>query len=267
MAPVNSLSGEASDEAARLREHGVVRLRADNPGPFTLSGTNTWLVGSGPAYVIDPGPLLPGISSASSAPWTREAGSVASPSPTITPTTARRCRPCANASPRRWPPREAELDVRLDAGVRFGGLEAIATPGHAPDHMAFAFGRTCFTGDAVLGEGSVFVSPDPGALAGYLRRAHPPARPRLRGVVPWSRAAGVRSRARIDGYLEHRADRERRLLDALAEGRRSVDDVLDAAWSEVPAGLRGAATLTLAAHLDKLDDEGRLPPGVERPSW
>jgi len=72
--------------------------------------------------------------------------------------------------------------------------------------------------------------------------------------------------AKLDEYISHRLDRERRLLEALDQGRRSVDELLDAAWSEVPPPLRGAATVTLAAHLDKLADEGRLPAGVERPS-
>jgi hypothetical protein len=55
------------------------------------------------------------------------------------------------------------------------------------------------------------------------------------------------------------------LLAALERGRRSVTDLLDDAWSDAPAALRPAATATLAAHLDKLAEEGRLPDGVERP--
>jgi hypothetical protein len=51
----------------------------------------------------------------------------------------------------------------------------------------------------------------------------------------------------------------------LALGARTVDDLLDATWTEVPEILRPAATVTLAAHLDKLADEGRLPEGVQRP--
>ncbi len=58
----------------------------------------------------------------------------------------------------------------------------------------------------------------------------------------------------------------RRLLAALEDGKRSVEELLDEAWSDAPAALRPAATVTLAAHLDKLDGEGRLPDGVERPS-
>jgi glyoxylase-like metal-dependent hydrolase (beta-lactamase superfamily II) len=70
--------------------------------------------------------------------------------------------------------------------------------------------------------------------------------------------------AKLAEYLAHRLDRERRLLDALARGLRSRDELLDDVWDDAPAVLRPAAALTLEAHLEKLESEGRLPPGVER---
>ena len=54
-------------------------------------------------------------------------------------------------------------------------------------------------------------------------------------------------------------------MGALQNGGRTVDELLDAAWSEVPGQLRPLAAVTLAAHLDKLEEEGRLPDGVQRP--
>jgi hypothetical protein len=54
-------------------------------------------------------------------------------------------------------------------------------------------------------------------------------------------------------------------VSAIADGLRSVDELLDRVWSDAPALLRSAATVTLTAHLDKLADEGRLPADVERP--
>jgi glyoxylase-like metal-dependent hydrolase (beta-lactamase superfamily II) len=143
----------------------------------------------------------------------------------------------------------------------------VATPGHAPDHLAFVTGRACFTGDAILGEGSVFISPDPGALSGYLA-----ALERLHGMellvlCPGHGPAVTDPAAKIGEYIAHRLDRERRLVEALDGGRRSVDELLDAVWDDVPAVLRPAAAVTLAAHLDKLGQEGRLPDGVERPRW
>ena len=71
--------------------------------------------------------------------------------------------------------------------------------------------------------------------------------------------------AKLDEYISHRLDRERRLIAALDAGKRSVPELLDDVWDDAPSALRPAAAWTLAAHLDKLESEGRLPEGVERP--
>jgi hypothetical protein len=68
---------------------------------------------------------------------------------------------------------------------------------------------------------------------------------------------------KLDEYIEHRLDRERRLIAALDAGARTTEELLDRAWSDVPAILRPAAALTLRAHLQKLADEGRLPPDLD----
>ena len=77
----------------------------------------------------------------------------------------------------------------------------------------------------------------------------------------------VDARARVEEYLGHRIDREHELLAALSEGRRTVAELLAAVWRDVPEPLLPLATATLAAHLDKLEDEQVLPGGVERPRF
>jgi len=70
--------------------------------------------------------------------------------------------------------------------------------------------------------------------------------------------------------VSHRLAREAALVTALAEGKRTIQDLLDAAWADAPVELRPAAAVTLEAHLSKLSEEGRLPEGVERgerPEW
>src|SRR5438552_1511858 len=142
-----------------------------------------------------------------------------------------------------------EADVMLAAGVRFGPLQAVPTPGHAPDHVAFVGAGACFTGDAVLGQGSVFISPDEGAMAAYLRALEGLRRREDFSVIcPGHGPVVWEAKAKLQEYLEHRAERERALLLALDDGRRSVRELLDAAWPEVPLPLRGAARATLAAH-------------------
>ncbi|MBV9467246.1 MAG: MBL fold metallo-hydrolase, partial [Solirubrobacterales bacterium] len=122
-----------------------------------------------------------------------------------------------------------------------------------------------FTGDAVLGEGSVFIAPDPGALAAYLDALASLRRRRLAILCPGHGPVIDDPQAKLDQYVAHRLEREQRLVSALSAGHRTVAEMLDAAWSDAPAALRPAAAATLAAHLDKLADEGRLPEGVERP--
>jgi glyoxylase-like metal-dependent hydrolase (beta-lactamase superfamily II) len=144
-----------------------------------------------------------------------------------------------------------------DAGV--AGLEAIPTPGHAPDHVCYLRGAVCFTGDLVLGEGSTIVPPDGGSLVSYLdslRRLQPLDLELLcPGHGPWVTDPA----AKLAEYVEHRLDREQKLVAALERGERSRARLLDAAWDDVPVPLRPAAALAMEAHLQKLAGEGRLP--------
>lgn len=256
-------SGDGSEDE-RLCRFGVLRLRAPNPGPLTLSGTNTWVIGSDPAWVIDPGPAIPEHLDALLAALARRGGlgGIA-----ITHEHADHVQALdalqANC-PAPLAATRAGAEVQLRDGARLGPLEAVHTPGHSSDHYAFLAGGVCFTGDAVLGEGSVFISPDPGALAGYLAALERLRARELEVLCPGHGPPVWDARERISQYIEHRLDRERRLLDALADARRTTGELLDAAWSDVPEQLRPAAAVTLHAHLDKLAEEGRLPAGVER---
>jgi glyoxylase-like metal-dependent hydrolase (beta-lactamase superfamily II) len=163
--------------------------------------------------------------------------------------------------------RAARATVRIADGDEVGPFRVIATPGHAPDHVALVAGQVCFTGDAVLGEGSVFIAPDPGALSGYLAALERLQAMDLALLCPGHGPVVEDPHAKIGEYLAHRRDRERRVIAALDDGKRSVEELLDEVWDDAPAVLRPAAAVTLAAHLDKLEEEGRLPEGVERPKW
>ncbi|MGH2903758.1 MAG: MBL fold metallo-hydrolase [Solirubrobacteraceae bacterium] len=257
---------DPESEVRGLAEHCVVRVRADNPGPLTLSGTNTWIVGRDPAYVIDPGPALQEHLERLLATLDARGGlgGIALTHDHIDHSEGlqalRERRPAPLAAGR------DDVEVRLTDGARFGPLRALATPGHAPDHFALICGRVCFTGDAVLGEGSVFIAPDPGALAGYLDGLRRLRERDLDVLCPGHGPPIWEAKKKLDEYIAHRLERERLLLAALAAGRRRTTELLDAAWPDVPAELRPVAAVSLRAHLDKLADEGRLPAGVERAS-
>jgi glyoxylase-like metal-dependent hydrolase (beta-lactamase superfamily II) len=141
-------------------------------------------------------------------------------------------------------------------GETVGPFSVVAVPGHSPDHVVLVAGGAAFTGDAVLGEGSVFVTEQLGEYLDGLRRL---LEFDLAVLCPGHGAPVWEPHAKLEEYLAHRLDRERLLVEALDDGLRTDDELLDRAWSDAPDDLRYFATLSMRAHLGKLRDEGRLP--------
>ena len=238
----------AADEAPE----GVVRVRASNPSPLTLDGTNTYVTRR---WVVDPGPADPPHLDAvvAAAPDGIEG---------IVLTHAHADH--ADGAP--------ELGERAGApvlsprgGESAGPFQVVATPGHSPDSVCLVLGRVCFTGDTVLGSGSVFIQPGEGSLSAYLGSLERLRRLDLDVLCPGHGPFVHEPPAKLAEYIAHRLERERALIAALDTGARSTEALLDAAWSDVPGHLRRAAAVTLAAHLEKLVEEGRLPEGVQPP--
>lgn len=224
-------------------------MRADNPSPLTLDGTNTYVADG---WVVDPGPdddahlravldaaggAIEGIvlthihldHSAGAAALARMVGGV----PVLHP----------------------------GGGDGSGPFDVVPSPGHSPDSVCLVRERVCFTGDTVLGEGSVFIPGDGGGLAGYLAALERLRQMDLEAICPGHGPVVWEPAERVAHYIDHRLERERRVIDAIKAGARTDDEILDAAWSDAPLDLpmiRAAAAATLQAHLDKLRDEGRL---------
>jgi glyoxylase-like metal-dependent hydrolase (beta-lactamase superfamily II) len=225
---------------------GVLRVRAPNPSALTLDGTNTYVVG---AWVVDPGPAV-----ADHLEAVRAAAADGIEGAVLT----------------HGHSDHAEGADRLGApvhkpgeGETAGPFRAIATPGHSADSVCLLAGGTCFTGDTVLGSGSVFIAPGEGSLSAYLESLRRLRSLPLEVLCPGHGGYVWDPAAKLDEYIAHRLDRERRLVEALSSGLRTRDELLDAAWSDAPAELRDFAGLSLGAHLEKLAEEGRLPDGVE----
>lgn len=226
----------------------ILRLTAPNPGPMTLEGTNTYLYGSDPCTVIDPGPDDPRHLDAvrAAADGRGGIGLVL-----LTHMHGDHAEGAHHLG--------AEVILPGD-GEEHAGLRALATPGHAADHVCLlSADRVCFSGDLVLGAGSTFVPPEGGSLAAYmdsLRRLQgEPLELICPGHGPWITDPA----AKLAEYVEHREMRERRLLAAMERGERSREALLNEVWDDVPAEVRPAAALVMQAHLDKLEAEGRLP--------
>jgi glyoxylase-like metal-dependent hydrolase (beta-lactamase superfamily II) len=258
----------------------ILRIVAPNPGPMTLEGTNTYVVGRDPAYVIDPGPAIESHVEAVRAA-AGERGGLGGILLTHSHSDHSEAAPALEA-PVMW----GEVSERDESGAsavaslavhggqiehgddKIGPFTALPSPGHATDHVCFVLGEVCFVGDLILGHGSSIVPPAAmgGSLADYMESLE---RVRELGAAllcpghgPWITDPA----AKIDEYVAHRRERETKLVAALDAGERSREGLLDAAWDDVPEPLRGAAAVAMQAHLEKLDAEGRLPPGVETES-
>jgi glyoxylase-like metal-dependent hydrolase (beta-lactamase superfamily II) len=243
----------------------ILRLVAPNPGPMTLEGTNTYLYGSGPCVVIDPGPddkdHLDAVLAAAEERGgvglvilTHGHGDHADGAEALAGAAV--VRRAVGAGGAAWKP---EVVLPGD-GEEHGGLRAIATPGHAADHVCLMTGDSvCFSGDLVLGSGSTFVPPDGGSLAAYMNSLRRMQAETIELICPGHGPWVEDPAAKLAEYVEHREMRESRLLAALERGERSRAALLAEAWSDVPAELREAAAMVMQAHLDKLEREGRLP--------
>jgi len=229
----------------------IVRIVAPNPGPMTLEGTNTYLYGSGPCAVIDPGPADEGHAEAILAA-AAERGGVG----IVLLTHSHRDH--SEGAERLG----VEVVLPGDGETHFG-LRSLATPGHAPDHVCFLSGDgVCFSGDLVLGAGSTIVPPGDGSLAAYMRSLALLRAERIDLICPGHGPWVTDPAAKLAEYVAHREMRERRLLTALDRGERSKAALLDEAWEDVPAELRPAAAAAMDSHLEKLGEEGRLPDGL-----
>jgi glyoxylase-like metal-dependent hydrolase (beta-lactamase superfamily II) len=224
---------------------GIVRVRARNASPLTLDGTNSYVVGT---WVVDPGPSDPEHLEA-----IRKAAGGPLEGVVLTHSHSDHSEGAEELA--------APVNLPRD-GEEVGPFRAVATPGHSADSVCLLLGTACFTGDTVLGAGSVFIAPGEGSLSAYLASLRRLRELDLEVLCPGHGPYVRDPAAKLDEYISHRLDRERRLLEALDSGLRNRDELLDAVWSDAPPELRPAAALTLAAHLEKLVEEGRLPGDV-----
>lgn len=240
----------------------VVRILAPNPGVRELEGTNTYIVGEAPAVVVDPGPdderhLLE---------VTRTAGRVGAivlthDHPDHAPGATRLAETTGAPMRAMRPPAGGDRlrggEVVTSDGV---ALRVVPTPGHSPDHAAFwsEEAGALFTGDAVLGRGTSVIDPPEGDLVAYLRslrRMHDLA---PRTIYPGHGPIVLGGTAKLEEYLEHRAMRERQILEALEDGAKTIDELVSRIYAEYPKDVLELAARSVLAHLLKLDAEGRM---------
>lgn len=240
----------------------IVRVLAPNPGLRELEGTNTWVVGRWPAAVIDPGvddprhlgEVLEAAGRIGAILLTHDHPDHAPGALTLAGMTGA---PVYAARPTGGMRRLRDgQELRLP-GVH---LRVIATPGHTPDHVAFLLepDGALFTGDVVLGRGTSVIDPPEGDLAQYLRSLRRLRELRPRTIYPGHGPVVLDAMAKLEEYLAHREERERQVLDGLAAGPHTPEELVPAIYEGYRAELHPLAARSVLAHLLKLEAEGRV---------
>lgn len=232
------------------------RVLAPNPGPMTLEGTNTWVLGEARCFVVDPGPDDP----SHLARVVEEAGDVAEILLTHRhPDHAAGARSLAAMT---GAPVRVQGEGLEDGDVlELDGLElrVLATPGHTADHVCFVLPaeNAVLTGDHVLGRGTSVVAHPDGRMRDYLDSLRRLADVGATTLLPGHGPVVEDAAERIAYYLAHREERAKQVLDALAQGPATVGDLVQRVYADVDPVLHRAAELSLRAQLDLLVETGR----------
>jgi glyoxylase-like metal-dependent hydrolase (beta-lactamase superfamily II) len=273
---------------------GIRRLTARNSGPTTFHGTNSYILGSGQVAIVDPGPddgrhvadLLAAVEGETvthiilTHTHRDHTGALAALRAATGALTA-------GNGPHRpsRPPRDGET-ARLDAAgdatfhpdllladgtsIRCGDwqIEAIATPGHTANHLAFSLpGRDLMlSGDHVMGWSTTIVAPPDGSMHDYMRSLDKLiGRPETR-YLPGHGGPIAEAHGYVRGLKRHRQMREAAILERLIEGDRTIPEIVGVLYRDVDPRLHLAAGLSVLAHLEDLVASGSVvcdgPPAI-----
>ena len=259
---------------------GVRRILADNPGPFTFKGTISYIVGTGKVAIIDPGPaderhiaaLLDAVRGetvthilvththrdhSSAAPLVKSATGAAM----LAEGPHRPARPLVVGDAPRldaggdttFLPDRRLVDGEIIEGGGFS-LEAIATPGHTANHMAFALGGSdmLFCGDHVMAWSTSIVAPPDGAMRDYMASLHRLAARPESVYLPGHGDVIGNAQAFVAAYIRHRLAREAAILHRLGAGEADIPSLVRSIYVGIDPRLAAAAGLSTLAHLEDL---------------
>lgn len=264
----------------------VQRVVADNPGPFTYTGTGVYIIGDKNVAVIDPGPQTPNhIAALDAALEGRTVTHIfvthhhIDHSPLAAPLAAKQGCQVYGYGKQVRPPDGGE--VRLEAGddlsfkpdveIRDGytvegdgwTLEAIHTPGHTSNHMCYALqeDNILFAGDHIMGWSTSVVSPPDGHMGDYLNSLERVLERDFDQIWPTHGPSIDNPREFVQAYIDHRHKREEQICRALSEGLSSITDIVTRLYADIDKRLHPAAAHSVLSHLIHMRETGRVCSG------
>jgi glyoxylase-like metal-dependent hydrolase (beta-lactamase superfamily II) len=273
---------------------GVRRLLCNNPSPFTFKGTVSYIVGEGRVAIVDPGPDDPAHIAALLDAVRGEAvthifvtHTHRDHSPAVPAVKAATGALVMAEGPHR-PSRELNVgeaprlegsndtDFRPDRALKDGEtvsgdgwtIEAVATPGHTANHMAYAFKEKTilFSGDHVMAWSTPVVAPPDGSMGDYMASLEK-LRARSEQIYFPGHGGAVTSAPRfVAAYILHRKAREAAIVRQLEKGESDIPGIVQAVYANLDPRLVRAAGMSVLAHLEDLVARGTIatdgPPSI-----
>jgi glyoxylase-like metal-dependent hydrolase (beta-lactamase superfamily II) len=279
---------------------GVRRMVANNPSPFTFKGTNSYLIGTGQVALVDPGPddtahrdaILAEIAAKGErithiflthTHKDHSAGLAAMAESTGAQVLGYGSDPEGRAAFQLNPASESFLDVDFQPDVRLRGgekisggdweLEAVHTPGHAPDHLVFGVNgsNVLLSGDHVMGWNTTVVAPPEGNMGDYMRSLELLLQRPEDIYLPGHGGPVHQAQRLVKAFIMHRRWRESQIMDCLRSGLDTIPAIVPKIYEGVSASLRDAAAYSVLAQLQLLVELGRVrcepDPSLEARYW
>jgi glyoxylase-like metal-dependent hydrolase (beta-lactamase superfamily II) len=266
---------------------GVRRIVANNPSPFTFKGTNSYLIGTGEVALVDPGPddavhrdaILAEVAGKGErithiflthTHKDHSAGLAAMAEATGAQVLGYGSDPQERAAFKLNPASEAILDVDFQPDVPLRGgetirggdwaLEAVYTPGHAPDHIAFGVNgsNVLLSGDHVMGWNTTVVAPPEGNMGDYMRSLELLLQRPEDIYLPGHGGPVHQAQRLVKAFIMHRRWRESQILECLRSGLDTIPAIVPKIYEGVSASLRDAAAYSVLAQLQLLIETGRV---------
>lgn len=262
----------------------IVRVIADNPGPFTYTGTGVYIVGAGDSVcVIDPGPTTPNhVAAIDKALEGKSVSHVLvthhhiDHSPLAAPLAAKHGCKVYGYGTQPVAPQGGEIrleagddlsfkpDVEIRDGHRFEGpdwtITAVHTPGHTSNHLCFALKEenTLFSGDHIMGWSTSVVSPPDGDMGDYLASLNRVLDMDFDIIRPTHGPAITEVRTFVQAYIDHRLAREAQIINAIDSGLTCIGDIVASLYKDVDKRLHPAAAHSVLSHLIHMRKTGRV---------
>ncbi|MDU0364840.1 MBL fold metallo-hydrolase [Rhizobium sp. 25PS6] len=265
---------------------GVERVTANNPGPFTFFGTNSYIVGSSSVAVIDPGPEDDAHFQALMAALGGRAVTHIFVSHTHRDHSplAKRLQAATGAvtvgqGPHRpaRPLRDGEInpfsessdlsfvpDIAIGDGETISGdgwsLSAALTPGHTANHSAFALAgcEILFSGDHVMAWSTSIVAPPDGSMADYMESLERLIAREDRLLLPGHGGPVTQPASFLKALKAHRLKREQAVLARIRAGDGRIAEMVKVIYRDTDPKLHGAAALSVLAHIEDLLERGEI---------